>query len=154
MTLDHQIAEVLAEPEVWTGCYDGSWKGHITPDSFAHPAKMAYGLLDRILRTGLERGWFAPGDTIVDPFGGICTTGILGAYHNLNVIAVELESKFVDLGKLNLEHHAAKMTAAKVRRLRSDRAAGMSFSRLAAKYGLSIGPTYRIAKGLSWKQVK
>jgi hypothetical protein len=21
----------------WTGCYDGSWKGVITPESFAHP---------------------------------------------------------------------------------------------------------------------
>ena len=33
----------------WAGCYDDSWQGLITPESFSHPAKMARGLLDRIL---------------------------------------------------------------------------------------------------------
>ncbi len=35
---------------VWQGCYDDSWKKIITEESFSHPAKMARGLLKRILK--------------------------------------------------------------------------------------------------------
>lgn len=57
------------------------------------------------------------------------------------------------LYKRGQQHHASKMTAKAVRALRMDHAAGMSFSRLAKKYGLSIGPTYRIAKRITWRHV-
>lgn len=42
----------------WTGCYDDSWKGLITDESFAHPAKYARGLIERIIGHGLQRGWW------------------------------------------------------------------------------------------------
>ena len=81
----------------WQGCYDDSWQGLIVPEAFAHPAKMSRGLLTRILRHAKEEGWLKAGDTIVDPFGGIGSTGILGAYEGYEVVCVELEQKFVDL---------------------------------------------------------
>ena len=36
----------------WAGCYQGfrDWKTYITPESFAHPAKMSPKLCDRIFR--------------------------------------------------------------------------------------------------------
>ncbi|MCJ7482629.1 MAG: hypothetical protein MUO31_06660 [Thermodesulfovibrionales bacterium] len=88
----------------WTKCYDDSWKDHIVPEAFSHPAKMAYGLLKRILDHVKGNGWLV--DVIVDPFGGIGSTGILGAYDGFQVICVELEQKFVDLAKQNFALHA------------------------------------------------
>ncbi|KKN49361.1 hypothetical protein LCGC14_0643370 [marine sediment metagenome] len=87
------------------GLYDGSWKGVITPDSFQHPAKMPYGLLVWIIETGLERGYWQRGELLGDPFGGIGSTGIIGASHGLRVVLVELESRFVELAKQNFELH-------------------------------------------------
>lgn len=46
----------------WNGCYDLSWKGFITPASFAHPAKMSRGLLERIIAHGFEKGYWVPPD--------------------------------------------------------------------------------------------
>ncbi|KKM26953.1 hypothetical protein LCGC14_1579580 [marine sediment metagenome] len=63
---------------------------------------MAYGLLKRILDHCKDEGW---GGVIVDPFGGIGSTGILGAYDGYMVICVELEQKFVELAKQNFELH-------------------------------------------------
>lgn len=87
----------------WHGCYDTSLKGLIVPDAFAHPAKMARGLCERIFDHGAARGYWKPGDTIVDPFGGICTTGLIGAYRGYRCITVELEEKFVALGNANID---------------------------------------------------
>lgn len=51
-------------------------------------------------------------------------------------------------------HHAAKLTPSVVRRLRADRAAGMSFSRLATAYGIAIGHVFRIASRRAWAHVE
>jgi len=83
----------------WQGCYEGSWKDLITPESFAHPAKMAKCLLDKILDHAEQEGWLYPGAVICDPFGGIGSTGILGAYHGYQVVCVELEKSFVDMSR-------------------------------------------------------
>lgn len=45
------------EPEIWTGCYEGNWNGLITPESFAHLAKFAKGLIERIFLHMLKEGW-------------------------------------------------------------------------------------------------
>ena len=89
----------------WHNCYDDGWKGLITPASFAHPAKMAYGLLTRIIETGLERGYWCANDLIGDCFGGVGTTGIVGASRGLRVVSVELEPRFFALAKENFELH-------------------------------------------------
>ena len=89
----------------WHGCYDDGWQGIIVPEAFAHPAKMAYGLTRRIFKHALGEGWISPGDVVVDPFGGIGSTGIVGASLGLQVVCVELEEKFVALGKENFERN-------------------------------------------------
>lgn len=95
----------------WHGCYDDGWKGNITPESFCHPAKMARGLLERIVTHGLERGWWKAGDRIGDPFSGVGSTGIVGAYHGLRVIGCELEPRFHALALENRELHRRKWEA-------------------------------------------
>lgn len=89
------------EPTVWAGCYDSGWGEFITPESFAHPAKFAYGLIVRIVKHMLARGWVEPGDVVADPFGGIGTGGIVCAANGLNWVGVELEPRFVELAKKN-----------------------------------------------------
>jgi DNA modification methylase len=90
---------------MWTNCYDDSWQGLIVPEAFSHPAKMSRRLLERILDHDFEMGWIKQGDIICDPFAGIFSTGILGAYRKLQVVGVELEAKFCKLAEENLKLH-------------------------------------------------
>jgi DNA modification methylase len=93
-------------PEKWHNCYDDSWQGIIVPEAFCHPAKMAYGLTRRIFKHALSEAWIKPGDVVVDPFGGIGSTGIIGAYLGINVLCCELEEKFCKLAMENFNLHA------------------------------------------------
>ena len=93
------------ETTTWHGCYDDGWKGMIVDDAFAHPAKMAYGLLTRIVRRMVDEGWVEAGQTVGDPFGGIGTGGIVSAYYGLHWVGVELEPRFVELAGKNFAMH-------------------------------------------------
>jgi DNA modification methylase len=93
----------------WTGCYDQGWHRMITPDSYSHPAKMARGLLEQIINHGFERGWWQKNSIIADPFGGVGNTGLIGAYHGLRVVSVELEPRFVTMAQANYQMHASKL---------------------------------------------
>ena len=90
----------------WGNCYNHQWTGLIVPESFSHPAKFSPGLIQRIFRHMLRRGYLKPGDAVGDPFGGIGGGGIFAAQHRLRWIGCELESRFVDLAKQNFELHA------------------------------------------------
>jgi hypothetical protein len=89
----------------WHGCYDDGWKGMIVDEAFAHPAKMAYGLLTRIVRRMVDEGWVEAGQVVGDPFGGIGTGGIVSAYYGLHWVGVELEPRFVELAGKNFDLH-------------------------------------------------
>lgn len=93
----------------WHGCYDGNLKDLIVPEAFKHPAKMSRKLCERIFDYGREKGYWQPGDTIIDPFGGIGTTGIIGAYRGYHVVCIELEEEFVNLSKQNFELNHQKI---------------------------------------------
>jgi len=98
------MARTIATTD-WRGCYDDSWKGIIVEDSFAHPAKFAFGLICRIVDVGLARGHWRPGDRVGDPFGGVALGGIVAAAKGLDWIGVELEPRFVELGQRNLDRN-------------------------------------------------
>lgn len=87
----------------WHGCYADSWQGVIVPDAFAHPAKFSRGLIRRIYEHMLARGYIAPGDSVVDPFGGVGLGGLDAMTLGLHWTGVELEPRFVELGQRNLE---------------------------------------------------
>ena len=64
----------ITEPLTWTGCYDDNWKGTITDEAFAHPAKFAKGLIERIADyLGLPRGAVVVkmGQTMLRPVGHV-----------------------------------------------------------------------------------
>lgn len=103
-----RMTQTLCEPVTWHGCYNDSWRDVIVPEAFAHPAKFAPGLIRRIYTHGLERGYWRKGDMIGDPFGGIAGGGVIGAYLGLRWLGVELEAKFVALGRKNIALHRRK----------------------------------------------
>lgn len=88
---------------IWHGCYRDQWGSILTPAAFAHPAKVAPGLSYRIYRHMLDSGYIAPGDAIVDPFGGIGGFGYHSMLLGLHFTGVELEPRFVALAAENIE---------------------------------------------------
>lgn len=50
-------------------------------------------------------------------------------------------------------HHNAKLNPETVAELRKDRVAGLSYSALAGKFGISIGHAWRIVNGRGWRQI-
>ena len=71
----------MMETLEWHGCYDDGWKGVIVDEAFAHPAKFARGLIERIVDFGLAEGWWKRGDLIGDPFAGVGLGAIASVIH-------------------------------------------------------------------------
>lgn len=90
------------ERQIWTGCYDDSWKGVIAEDAFRHPAKFARGLVRRIYRECLDREWLRPADAVVDPFGGVALGALDAMSSGLHWVGCELEEHFWKLGMANI----------------------------------------------------
>ena len=86
----------------WYGLYCERWGDDIVPDAYAHPAKYARGLIRRIYRHLLDEGYLKPGDTVLDPFGGVALGALDAMRHGLHWRGNELEEKFVKLGRQNL----------------------------------------------------
>lgn len=96
----------------WHGCYADGWRDLLVPEAFGHPAKFSYGLIQRIIRSGLARGFWGPGSLIGDPFAGVACGGLVAAYHGLRWLGEELEQTFVDLGNQNIQKHRPRYEAA------------------------------------------
>lgn len=111
--IGHLLRVTKMEHEVWWRCYDHGWaKGDIVEEAWSHPAKMAKGLVFRILREGLARGWFHRDDgLVIDPFMGIGSTGIACSSLGLRAIGCEVEPRFVELAKANRELHRREWEA-------------------------------------------
>lgn len=134
----------------WQGCYSDSWQGVITPDSFAHPAKFARGLIHRIYAHMIERGYIAPGDSVVDPFGGIAAGAYDALLFGLHWVGVELEERFCLLGNANIDKYrrdlrmlngrlgSARLLQGDSRRLAEVVAAGMAAVITSPPYAESI----------------
>lgn len=97
----------MTETLRWENCYNTTWSGLITADSFKHPAKFSHDLIHRIYRHMIMRGWLHRGDRVGDPFGGVACGGVVAGYHGLLWIGMELEPRFVEWGKQNLAMHKA-----------------------------------------------
>ncbi len=87
----------------WAGCYQGTF-ALLSPESIAHPAKMAPGLCFRILDHLAEMGLLKEGDRILDPMAGTGLTAICANAKGYASITVELEDKFVGFEHQNKEY--------------------------------------------------
>jgi hypothetical protein len=83
-------------PEVWTGLYRQEFD-LANAESNAHPAKMSWGLVFRIIERLEELGLLRPGDTVLDPMGGTGRTALAACSKGYRAITCELESRFVDM---------------------------------------------------------
>lgn len=86
----------MSDRLIWTGCYDRQWSGFLPEEAMRHPAKMAMNLVTRIFAHARDRGWILAGDDVVDPFGGVGTTALVGALEGYNVACCELEKRWAD----------------------------------------------------------
>lgn len=90
-------------------CYGEGWGDLIAREAYAHPAKYARGLIFKIVRFGLERGYWKAGDIVADCFGGVALGGIACAYSGLRWVGCELEPRFVTLGNQNIDLHRKEL---------------------------------------------
>lgn len=51
--------------DVWHGCYRHGWQGILVPEAYAHPAKMARDLIQRIYAHAAAEGWVHGGEYVV-----------------------------------------------------------------------------------------
>jgi tRNA G10 N-methylase Trm11 len=86
----------------WENCYPSNWKGVITPEAMAHPAKYSSKLIRRIYEHMIEMDWLKAGDKVVDPFGGVALGALDAMRLGLHWYGVELEAKFAGLGTVNI----------------------------------------------------
>lgn len=86
----------------WHGLYSEGWKGEITPEAFAHPAKYSRALIRHIYLHMLEEGWLRTGNRVIDPFGGVALGARDAMALGLDWLGVELEPRFVELGNQNI----------------------------------------------------
>jgi hypothetical protein len=78
--------------------YDEKWTpGDITDEAISHPAKFNRGLIKRIYMHLLQHHYVEPGQTILDPFGGVALGAADALQAGLNWVGVELEQNFADM---------------------------------------------------------
>ncbi len=93
--------------------YGSGWTDNeLVPEAFSHPAKAAKGLLRLIFDHLFERGYLKRGGCVVDPFGGVGTTGIESASRGCRFVGCELEPKFHALAERNFDLHRRVWEAA------------------------------------------
>jgi hypothetical protein len=93
----------------WHGCYgsEGKYKKFVTPESYAHPAKCSFLLLDKIFQHLKKLGLLHEDSVVCDFLAGTGRTNIMAALNGYNTIAVELEPHFVKMieGNRNRYQH-------------------------------------------------
>jgi len=89
----------------WYGLYDMDrwYDKFFSPETYEHPAKMSFGLLEMIIKHLEELGLIKQGDRVVDFMAGTGRTGIIAELHGYPFVAVELEEHFVNMINKNKE---------------------------------------------------
>jgi DNA modification methylase len=67
-------------------------------ESYKHPAKADYWMMEWIISNMTEEG-----NTILDPMAGVGRTGVSAVLKNRKCIMIELEEKFVEWAKMNMD---------------------------------------------------
>lgn len=94
----------LIKESEWFGCYSGTWnQAPLIPEAYAHPAKVAYKLAERIVTHMLDQGYIEAGQCIIDPFAGVAGFAFHTMLAGINFVGVELEEKFVNLARQNID---------------------------------------------------
>lgn len=87
----------------WEGCYPSQWKGLVVDGAMKHPAKYSSRLIRRIYDHLVAEGWVKPGDSVLDPFGGVGLGAMDAMRHGLQWVGIELEERFHVLAQGNID---------------------------------------------------
>jgi hypothetical protein len=80
----------------WHGLYRDGHGDSLSPESYAHPAKVSYALARKIYDHCCEEGWLSAGSVVLDPFAGIGGFAREAMRRGCIFIGIELEQPFVD----------------------------------------------------------
>jgi len=81
------------------------WKVSTKPFKGAHFATFPKDLIEPCVLAGCPEG-----GTVLDPFGGSGTTGIVAAQHNRNAVLLELNQEYIDLAKQRINKELGMMS--------------------------------------------
>lgn len=87
---DYETAKSLNKGKQMRNLWVINAKKHIT----SHPTEKPEELLERIILIGSKKGY-----TVLDPFMGSGTTGVVAKKYNLNFIGIEIEPKYFNMAK-------------------------------------------------------
>jgi len=87
----------------WINCYSGNYDLW-AEEAYSHPAKMSPAICYRIFQHLKELGLLDKDSVILDSLSGTGTTGLVAASLGYPAILTELEGKFCDLIRLNIDH--------------------------------------------------
>ena len=85
------------------------WTITTKPFKGAHFATFPKDLIEPCVLAGCPKG-----GTVLDPFGGSGTTGIVAAQHNRNAVLLELNQEYIDLAKARIEKDMGMFAELKV----------------------------------------
>ncbi|OGM09210.1 hypothetical protein A2Z67_04695 [Candidatus Woesebacteria bacterium RBG_13_36_22] len=94
---------MIFETDVWRNCYETGWKDSIVSDAFCHPAKFSCALVEKIYNHAVDNEWLKKGNIVLDPFGGVALGGFGAMTRGAHWIGIEIEKKFVELGRKNIK---------------------------------------------------
>lgn len=132
----------------WQGCYgsDAKYKQLVTRDSYAHPAKASFRLIDRIYDHLEALGLLKKDSVVVDFMAGTARIPLLANLRGHRTIAVELEQHFVKMiedNKAQTEKHLGRTIDMRV--IRGD---ARNLSSLLGESGVGVtSPPYMQEKG-------
>ena len=95
----------------WHGCYgsEAYYKQFVTPESYAHPAKISFLLAERIFKHLEHLGLLKEGMTVLDFMSGSGRIPLLASINGYTSIGVELEPHFVKMSDDNKKHAENKI---------------------------------------------
>jgi hypothetical protein len=95
----------------WYGLYSQGWGNDLVPEAYCHPAKVRPALARKIYEHAIERGWLERGSVVIDPFAGIAGFALSAMRFGMHFVGVELEDRFIQLGRQNIELWNKKYSA-------------------------------------------
>jgi modification methylase len=102
---DERIYWLVKQPPPELPLYIASWKGvwAIRPveNKTEHPAPFTPEIVKRLLTISESLISRKP-LTILDPFAGICTVGIIAKENNHNYICIDINPKYIEIGQKNI----------------------------------------------------
>jgi site-specific DNA-methyltransferase (adenine-specific) len=104
---DHNAAKVLSKDTGKMVELGTDWYIPIEADPNSHFATFPFTLVERCMRPTTRVG-----DTILDPFGGTHTTGVVATYHGRHYIGIELNPKYSAMMDDKFQFYAYKQGSA------------------------------------------